>query len=147
MRDLRLHSGVGQITVPAGAYGDFNATGSSGFTLGVIGTSEPTIYYFQSLTLNSGAQLQLLGRVIVVVGSGFSINGGVVGNSANTAWLTLNIFNGGLTINQGAVVYGYVTAPAGIVTINGNCQLIGGLASDGLLIGSGGSLHLSPPPN
>ena len=146
VRNLTVQSGVGQIQVPAGAYGDFKASGDSGFTLGVIGTSEPTVYHFQSLTLNSGAQIQVIGRVIIVLGNGFSINGGTVGNSANPAWLTLNIFAGNLSINQGASVYGYVTAPAGIVTINGAGQLVGGLASDGLGINSNAWLRLSPSP-
>ena len=146
VRNLTLQSGVGQIPVPAGAYGDFKASGDSGFTLGVNGTSEPTVYHFQSLTLNTGAQLQVIGRVIIVLGNGFSINGGTVGSSANPAWLTLNIFAGNLSINQGATVYGYVTAPAGVVTINGGGQLVGGLASDGLAINSSAWLRLSPPP-
>jgi hypothetical protein len=132
--------------VPAGVYGDFKASGNSGFTLGVIGTSEPTVYHFQSLTLNTGAPLQVIGRVIIVLGNGFSVNGGLVGNSANPAWLTLNIYAGNLSINQGASVYGYVTAPAGVVTINGGAQLVGGLASDGLAINSNSWLRLTPPP-
>ena len=85
------------------------------------------VYHFQSLTLNSGAQLQVIGRVIIVLGNGFSVNGGTVGNSANPAWLTLNIYAGNLSINQGASVFGYVTAPAGIVNINGGCELVGGV--------------------
>ena len=147
VRNLTLNSKVGQVIVPPGAYGDFIANGDSGFTLGVIGTSEPSIYYFRSLTLNNGAQLQVLGRVIVVVDTGFSVGGGAVGNSANSAWLTLNLYNGGLSMNQGSRVYGYVTAPRGPVTINGACQILGGLASDRLTINSGGALRLSEPPN
>lgn len=84
--------------------------------------------------------------LLIVLGNGFSVNGGTVGNSANPAWLTLNIYAGNLSINQGAKVYGYVTAPAGIVTINGGCELVGGLASDGLSINSNGLLRLTSPP-
>ena len=146
IRNLTLQSGVGQFAVPAGAYGDFKASGESGFTLGVMGTSEPTVYHFQSLTLNTGAQLQIIGRVVIVLGNGFSVNGGTVGNSANPAWLTLNIYTGNLSLNQGAKVYSYVTAPAGIVTINGGCELVGGLASDGLSMNSTGALRLISPP-
>lgn len=145
VRNVTLLSGAGQVPVPAGVYGNFTAQGASGFTLGVTGTSEPTVYHFQSLTLNSGAQIQVIGRVIIVVGSGFTVNGGVVGNSANPAWLTLNIHAGNLTINQGSV-YGYVTAPAGVVTINGGGKLVGGLASDGLTINGNSWLRLSPSP-
>ena len=84
--------------------------------------------------------------MIIVLGNGFSVNGGIVGNSANRAWLTLKIHAGNLAINQGARVYGYVTAPAGVVTINGGCELVGGLASDGLSINSTGALRLVSPP-
>ena len=101
VRDLTLQSGVGQIAVPAGAYGDFMANGSqSGFTLGVMGASEPSVYHFQSLTLNSGAQLQVIGRVIIVLGNSLSVNGGTIGNSANPAWLTLNIYTGNVSIKS-----------------------------------------------
>jgi hypothetical protein len=146
VRNLTVQSGVGQVPVPAGVYCNFTAQGASGFTLGVTGASEPTVYHFQSLTLNSGAQLQVIGRVIVVLGNSFTVNGSSVGNSANPAWLTLNIHAGNLSLNQGASVYGYVTAPAGVVTINGGAKLVGGLASDGLTINSNGWLRLSPPP-
>jgi len=145
VRNLTIQSGVGQVLVPAGAYGDFKASSDGGFTLGVMGTSEPAVYYFQNVTLNSGAQLQVIGRVIIVLGNGFSVNGGTVGNSANPAWLTLNIYAGTLTLNQGAFIYGYVTAPLGVVTINGSSQLVGGLASDSLLINTNSWLRLSPP--
>jgi len=39
-------------------------------------------------------------------------------------WLTLNVYAGNFSSNQSAKVYGYVTAPAGIVTINGGCELL-----------------------
>jgi hypothetical protein len=146
VRNLTLLSAAGQVPVPAGVYGNFTAQGASGFTLGVTGTSEPTVYHFQSLTLNSGAQLQVIGRVIIVLGNSFNVNGGTVGNSANPAWLTLNIHAGNLTLNQGASVYAYVTAPVGVVTINGGGQLVGGLASDRLTVNSNSSLRLSPSP-
>jgi hypothetical protein len=144
IRNLTIQSGVGQVLVPAGAYGDFKASGGSGLTLGVTGTSEPSVYHFQNLTLNSGAQIQVIGRVIIIVGNGFSINSGTVGNPANPAWLTLNLYSGHLSINQGASVYGYVTAPAGVVTINGGGQLVGGVATNGLNLNSNSWLRLSP---
>jgi rhamnogalacturonan endolyase len=146
VRNLTVQGQVGQVGVPAGVYGDFTANGQNGFTLGVMGTSEPTVYNFQRLTLNGGAQLQVIGRVIIVLGNGLNVNGGTVGNSANPAWLTLNIYTGGLTLNQGANIYGYVTAPAGVVTINGDGQLVGGVASNSLTLNSNSWLRLSPSP-
>jgi rhamnogalacturonan endolyase len=145
LRNLTLNSNVGQIAAPAGAYGDFTANGGSGFTLGVAGSVLPTVYYFQRLTLNSQARIEVVGPVIVIVANGISVNGGVIGNADHPAWLTLNIYAGGQTLNGGANVYGYVTAPRGAVAINGNCQIVGGLASDRLTINNNGRLRLLAP--
>jgi hypothetical protein len=145
LRNLTLNSNVGQVTVPAGAYGDFTANGGSGFTLGVAGSILPSVYYFQRLTLNSQARIEVAGPVILVVANGMSVNGGVIGNADHPEWLTFNIYAGGLTLNGGANVYGYVAAPGGTVVINGNCRIVGGLAGDRLTINSNGRLRLLAP--
>jgi len=145
VRNLTLNSNVGQVAAPAGAYGDFTANGGSGFTLGVAGSVLPSVYYFQRLTLNSQAQIQVVGPVIVVVANSVSVNGGVVGSADHPAWLTFDIYAGGLTLNGGANVYGYVAAPRGAVVISGNCQVVGGLASDRLTINTNGRLRLLAP--
>jgi autotransporter-associated beta strand protein len=142
LRNLTLNSNVGQVAVPGGAYGDFAANGGSGFTLGVAGAIQPTVYYFQRLTLNSQARIEVAGPVIVVVANSVSANGGVIGNTDHPAWLTFNIYAGGLTLSGGANVYGYVAAPRGAVVVNGNCSIVGGLASDRLTINSNGRLRL-----
>jgi rhamnogalacturonan endolyase len=147
LRNLTLNGHIGQIAVPAGACGDFTANGGTGFTLGIAGATQPAVYYFQHLTFSSGAQMQVVGPVVVVVGSGFDINGSVLGNSNNPTWLTLNIYSGDVALNTGANVYGYVTAPAGTVMINGNTQIMGGVACDRLTINSGGQLRLLAPSN
>jgi rhamnogalacturonan endolyase len=140
--NLTLNSNAGTIAVPAGAYGNFAANGSNGFILGVPGAHVPAIYSFQSLTLNNGAQVQVVGPVLLVVANGFSVNGGAIGNSAHPAWLALEAFAGDLTLNSGGQVYGYVTALAGTLRINGNCQVTGGGALDRLAINSNGKLVL-----
>src|SRR5262249_55058292 len=50
----------------------------------------------------------------------------------------LNIYSGGLTLNSGARVFAYLTAPSGAVMINGNCQIVGGIACDRLSLNSNG---------
>ena len=147
VRNLTLNSNVGQIAVPAGAYGDFTANGGSGFTLGVAGATQPSVYNFQRITLNGGAELRVIGPVIVVLGNSFNVNSGIVGNLGSPTWLTLNIFGGGLTLNSGAKVYGYVSSPTGTVIINGNALVSGGLACDRLTINSSGRLILLASPN
>jgi rhamnogalacturonan endolyase len=145
VRNLTLNGNAGQIVVPAGAYGDFMANGGSGFTLGVAGAVLPSVYHFQRLTLNSQARIDVVGPVIVVVANSVSVNGGVIGNADHPTWLTFNIHAGGLTLNGGAGVFGYVAAPRGTVMVNGNCQIVGGLASDRLTINSNGRLRLLAP--
>ena len=144
VRNLTLNSNVGQIAVPAGAYGDFTANRGSGFTLGVAGATFPSIYYFQNLALNSQAQVQVVGPVIVIVANGFQINGAAVGNPAAPAWLTLNISAGSLALNSGATVYGYVTVASGTLTVSG--QIVGGAACDRLTINGSGRLGLFQSP-
>jgi autotransporter-associated beta strand protein len=143
VRNLTLNGNAGLLAVPSGAYGDFAANGNSnGFILGIPGSSVPTVYSFQHWTLNNGAQIQVVGPVLVVLASGFSVNGGIVGNSTNPGWLTCNLFAGGLTLNNGGRVCGYITAPAGTLTINSNSQVTGGAAVDGLTINNNGRLVL-----
>ncbi|MDD2764572.1 MAG: Ig-like domain-containing protein [Opitutaceae bacterium] len=141
LRNLTLNGDVGQVIVPPGTYGDFTANGGSGFTLGVAGATQPAVYNLQRLTLNGQARIQLVGPVIVTVAHGFAANG-TVGSTANPAWLALNIYSGGFTLNGGCAVHGFVNAPNGTVIVNGASQLVGGVACDRLTINGGGLLHL-----
>lgn len=86
LRNLTLNGGVGQIAVPPGAYGDFTANGGSSFILGVAGSTEPTVYHFQRLTLNGQARLEVVGPVVVHVAqiSGFSVS---LGEESHPDWL------------------------------------------------------------
>jgi len=104
------------------------------------------IYNFQHLTFNGQTQLQIVGPVIVTVASGFTANG-LLGSTAQSAWLTLNLYSGGFTLNGGCAVYGYVNAPTGTVIINGNSQLVGGVTSDRLTVNGSGVLRLLAPPS
>lgn len=142
LRHLTLNGNVGQVAVPAGAYGDFTANAGSGFTLGVSGSAQPSVYHFQRLTLNGQSQLKVVGPVVVTVAHELNGNG-AVGVAEQPGWLTLNIRSGGLTLNGGARFYGHVNAPNGSVIINGNSQLIGGLAADRLIVNGGALLRLA----
>jgi hypothetical protein len=141
LRNLTLNGGVGQLAVPPGAYGDFTANGGSGFILGVAGSTQPSVYNFQHLTLNGATQVQVVGPVIVNVANGFNANG-TLGAAGNAGWLTLNIAAGGLTLNGGATFNGFVLAPSGTVIVGGNSVLVGGVISDRLTVNGGGVLRL-----
>lgn len=140
LRSLTLSSGPINITVPPGAYGDFVANSGAAFVLGVSGATQPAVYHFQSLTLNGGSQLKVVGPVIVTCGSDLSLNGGWIGSSANPSWLDLRLPNGSLTLNSGAAGYAIVTVPNGTVTINNNAQLRGRILADRLSISGTGVL-------
>lgn len=143
LKNLTLNGNVGLITVPSGTYGNFTAN-SGGFTLGTAGATAPEVYHFQNLTLNGNSRLDVVGPVIVTLANGVSANGSL-GSSTNSAWLSLNFANGGLTLNDNVSVHGHVTAPSGAVTINGNSQLVGGLVADRLTINGSGLLKLVAP--
>jgi rhamnogalacturonan endolyase len=139
LKDLTLNGNVGNVTVPAGVYGSFNANGGSGFILGVAGATTPSVYQFQSLTLNGNTKLTIAGPVIIVLKNDLTVNG-LVGSTAHPEWLDLRISNGSLTLNGNVTFNGYVTAPSGTVTINGNSTLTGGLAADKLVVNGNGVL-------
>ena len=134
--NLTLNGNVGQIAVPPGTYGSFIANGTSGFTLGTAGSTVPEVYDFQGLILNSGTHVSVVGPVIVVLASSFTVNGGTVGAPAQPTWLQLNIASGGLTLNGGATLAGLVTAPGGTVVLDGSSVLTGALECNQLTINS-----------
>ena len=144
LRNLTLNSGVGQVAVTPGAYGDFLANGGSGFTLGVPGSTTPAVYHLRRLTLNGQARIDVVGPVMLTLAHGLSANG-QLGSVARPDWLSLNIASGGLTLNGGCALHAFVSAPApgtGVVLINGNSTLTGGLVADQLIINGGGLVRL-----
>ncbi|HWA27198.1 MAG TPA: Ig-like domain-containing protein, partial [Lacunisphaera sp.] len=68
LRNLTLSGSAGMVAVPPGTYGNFSASGNSGFILGVAGSTEPAVYNLQNLSvggLPGGApKLQVVGPVI-----------------------------------------------------------------------------------
>lgn len=144
LKSLTLNGGIGPVIVPPGVYGEFTANGSSSFTLGVAGATQPAVYSFQHLTLNGSSHLDLVGPVIVTLREDLSVNG-ILGAPENPAWLNLGIFSGSLTLNGRASVYGYVTVPSGTATINGGSQLVGGLVAEWLTLNGSGLLRLLAP--
>lgn len=147
VRDLTLNGNVGMVAVPSGTYRRFTANGGSGFTLGVAGASQPASYNLNSLTLNGGSRLDVVGPVVLTTASTVTINA-AMGSASHPSWLNLKVASGGVTLNGGSTLYGIVSAPTGTVTINGNAVLIGGLACDRLTSNGNGLLRLvdTTPP-
>ncbi|MBI4749276.1 MAG: hypothetical protein HY774_12355, partial [Acidobacteria bacterium] len=135
LRNLTLNGNAGTRSVPPGTYGNFTVNGSSVLIFGIANATEPAIYNLQGLTLNGGTQLQIVGPVTLTLRNGTNING-TIGNAANPQWLTLNVSNGGVTLNGGSQMFGKVNAPAGSVTVNS--RLTGNVICDRLTVNGGG---------
>ena len=146
LRNLTLNGKTGQVAVPPGTYGAFTVNGAGGFTLGVAGATEPSVYNLQSLTLNCQSRVDVVGPVVLTVAGGFSANG-LLGTTNRSSWLQLRIASGGLAINCGCTLHGNVLAPAGAVTVNGNGCLIGSAQCDRLILNCGGVIKACAPPN
>jgi RHS repeat-associated protein len=148
IRNLTLNGTTGNITVPPGTYGQFTINGNNSITLGVAGATQPSVYNFQKLVFNGGNELRVVGPVIVTVNGAVTANG-KFGSSTNPAWLKVQLATGDFTLNGGISIYGEVVAPSGTVRLNGNTQLIGGLACDRLLLNGNNLLRflaLNTPP-
>lgn len=142
--NLTLNGDLGQLAIPAGAYGDFAANGGCGFTLGVPGAVQPAVYSFRRLSLTGQAQVRVAGPVIITLSDSLVLQN-VMGFAAMPSWLTLMFSAGDLTLAGNAVLHGYVINPSGTVTLNGRSQLRGGLVADRLAIGGGARLSLIVP--
>lgn len=140
LRNLTLNSNVGNFTIPPGTYGSFTANSGSGFILGIAGATQPSVYNFSTLTLNSSSQFQVVGPVVITVGTNLTLNAST-GSSANPGWLQIKIASGGVTLNTGSTLHGSVIAPSGTVTIN--ARLVGNVTADRLTVNSGGVLQVT----
>jgi rhamnogalacturonan endolyase len=144
VRNLTLNSGVGLVSVPPGAYGNFSANSGSGFILGNVGGDAgagPAIYNLQNLTLTGGSRIEIIGPVILVLNRGLSVNSNVTFSNHPAEWLMLEIASGGLTLNGDALLPATVIAPSGAVTLNGNATLRGAVKADRLIVNGNARLE------
>jgi fibro-slime domain-containing protein/RHS repeat-associated protein len=143
LRDLSLSGKVGDVSVPAGTYGKFSASGHTAFILGVANATEPSIYNLEELTLSGGSELRLAGPVILNVKTKVTLSGSTVGAADDPKRLSLRIATEGLMMSGGAVLYGIVRAPAGLVSIVGKSRLRGTVTCDRLQIDGNGVLQIT----
>src|SRR5262249_52749101 len=74
LRNLTLEGNAGLIDVPPGTYGNFTANNTNGFTFGVAGATQASVYNLQQLTLNPGTQLNVVGPVVINLATGISLS-------------------------------------------------------------------------
>lgn len=137
LRNLTLSSNAGLVAVPPGTYGVFNATGNTGFILGVAGSTTPAVYNLQGLSINAlpgNAQIQVVGPVIINLPSS-AIVSGRAGSAANPEWLTFRHATNGFSSTGNVTVHASVIAPNGLVNLGGSVRLRGTVISDRLTLG------------
>ena len=146
IRDLTINGNFGQLSVPPGTYRSFTANGNAdSFVFGIAGSTQPSVYNLNRLTLNGGSKLTIAGPVTLTVAADVTLNGAAsAGSTTNPLHLALNIASGSLTINGGSKLYGLVRAPAGTVTVNGNSLLHGASLSDRLTLNGNSVLEGEP---
>ncbi|MBK8039286.1 MAG: tandem-95 repeat protein [Verrucomicrobiaceae bacterium] len=126
IRNLTLNRDAGAYAVPPGNYGNFTANRESTFILGTAGATTPSVYSFQSLTINSEGRIRVVGPVIVTVDTSVTLNG-ESGAHARPFWFDLRLARCGLNLNGESFLSAKVTAPNGTVTLNGESCLTGSL--------------------
>ncbi len=140
---------VGSVPLLPGTYGNMTANNDSKFVLGNAASPDtPVTYSFDSLQLNSSADLVIVGRVILNIRNGFAVNNGsVLGNSANPDWLQINVWNGNVAANSGSSIYGRLYVPGHRVDLNNGSVLTGAVTANALQINSSATVFSLSPAN
>jgi fibro-slime domain-containing protein/RHS repeat-associated protein len=153
LRDLSLSGKAGSVYVPPGTYGKFSASNHTAFVLGIAGATEPSIYNLEELSLSGSSELRLAGPIILNVKTRVTLVGSTLGAADNPKRLSVRIATEGLSLSGGAVLYGIVRAPEGLVSIVGKSRLRGTVSCDRLQVNGNGVLQITendvplPPVN
>jgi hypothetical protein len=152
VRNITLNERAGTIAIPGGTYGNLTANKSSTVRLGVEGSTLPTVYNFQKVTLSNDARVEIVGPVVVTVAGIAQINSDAfVGNLFRPDWLDFRVASGHFTLNKSAYFLGFARVPSGAVTLNDEASLVGGVEADELRMHGDSRLTLlarqvTPPP-
>jgi type II secretory pathway pseudopilin PulG len=142
-------SGVGSVPLLPGTYGNMTANNNSKFVLGNAADPEtPVTYNFDSLALNSGADVVIVGRVILNIRNGFNLsNGAVFGNVDHPDWLQINVWNANVNVASGSSVYGRIYAPNNTIAFNNGSVLNGSVSARTLELNSTSVVFSLSPAN
>lgn len=131
------------LEIPEGNYGNFRAHGKSGFIFGT--DNKETTYNLQSLELNTDTRIQIRGKVTINIKNSLVLNSNSrVGDIGKIGNLSVNIENGGATLNSSTVFYGTINAPSGTLTLNSNSKLLGSIICDRVHLNSNSLLKYVP---
>lgn len=143
--NLTIAGNAGLVSVPPGTYGSFAATGKGTLVLGTPGSLAPSVYNLQVLSINAlpgSARLQVVGPVLLTVAKSVVMNG-LVGSSEHPEWLDLRVSSGRVTTSGASKIYGSITVPDDVVTLNGAASVIGSIIADRLVLN--GTSEVSEP--
>jgi hypothetical protein len=140
-------------TLLPGYYTRINPGNNATVTLGVAGSTTPLVYLVDSFSTGNGAQVNVVGPVILVLNPGASstiniANNVVVGNSSRPDWLQIQMVTGNLTLGNNGFLYGTVLAPSGTVNFENNSTFSGAVTARTFLLnnnGAGITFSLPPP--
>ncbi len=142
-------SAVGDVSLLAGHFGNLIANNGTSFVLGdPLHPDVVQTYSMSSLTLNSGASLKVVGKVILTVAGNINISSSsVMGNVDHTDWLQLQMSSSGaqFNANSGSSVYAELVVPTGSVTFNAGSVFHGSVTALSLTINSNGVVFDQPP--
>jgi len=153
LRDLSLSGKAGAVIVPPGTYGKLSASSRSAFVFGIANATEPSIYNLEELSLSGSSELRVVGPVILNVENKVSLAGSTLGAAEDPKRMSLRIAGEGLSLSGGAVLYGIVRTPQGLVSITGKSRVRGTVSCDRLQINGNGVLQITendvplPPVN
>ncbi|MGH8046388.1 MAG: prepilin-type N-terminal cleavage/methylation domain-containing protein [Chthoniobacterales bacterium] len=138
---------VGDVRLNAGHYGNLIANNNTAFVLGDPDHPEITqVYSFQSLTLNSAADLKIVGKVIITVAGTINLNSGsVLGDINHPEYLQLQFSSGSMNANSGSAIYGQLVAPTQSVSFNSGSIFQGSVTAQSLTINSNSVIFNLPP--
>src|SRR5215212_8641356 len=103
--------------------------------------------------MSGSSELRVIDQVVLNVKTRVSLVGSSVGAADNPKRLSLRIATEGLSLSGGAVLYGVVRAPEGLVSIVGKSRLRGTVSCDRLQVNGNGVLQITendvplPPVN
>ena len=150
LRNLSLSGKAGEVTVPAGTYGRFSATGRTVMIFGTAGATSASIYNLERLDLAGGAELRVAGPTVIHLRDGATVTGASAGAINAPGQLILNVAGGDVQVLGTAVLAALVRVPSGAVTIDGTGLLRGTVGADRLSVSGSGVLQVTqndvPPP-
>ena len=141
---------VGSVTLLPGTYGNMTANNNSKFVLGNPDDPEtPVVYNFDSLTLNSGGDVVIVGRVILNIRNSFALsNGAIFGNVDRPDWLQVNVWSSSyINVASGSSVYGRIFAPNNTIAFNNGSTLNGSVSAKNLQLNSSSIVFSLSPAN